>query len=146
MTKRHVVRVLSAIGLGGGLALAIPLLPAVGQISPPAVVSINVGDTATLVERGAAILVPVQVRCPAGAEFASLSVNVTQRAGSRIASGFGSTNDFVCTGATQTVNVLVTAQNQAFKKGGAVAQASLFVCFQSGCTPVTDTENIQIGR
>lgn len=146
MTKRHVFRMLAAIGVGSGLAFGIPALPAVGQLSPPTVISVEVGDQATLVARGAAVLVPVEVVCPAGSTFRSLNVQVTQRAGSRIASGFGSTSDFVCTGATQTINVLVTAQDLAFKKGPAVAQASLFVCNEFGCQSVTDTENIDIVR
>ncbi|HEV2760796.1 MAG TPA: hypothetical protein VGV86_14650 [Acidimicrobiales bacterium] len=146
MTKRHVGRLLAAISVGAGLAFAVPVLPAVGQVSPPAVVSVEVGDEATLVARGAAVLVPVEVTCPAGTR-GHLSVRVTQRVGSRIASGFGGTSDFVCTGATQVVEVLVTAQGQAFKKGSAVAEASLFApCFDFFCGPVTDTENIEIVR
>ena len=145
MTKRHVVRLLAAIGVGGGLAFAIPALPAVGQVSPPAVISVEVQDEATLVARGAAVLVPVEVICPAGSR-GFLSVRVTQRAGSRIASGSSSTSDFVCTGATQVVEVLVHAQGQAFKRGPAVAEASLFVCFDFFCQSVSDTENIEIVR
>ncbi len=145
MTKRHVLRLVAAVGIGGGLAFAVPVLPAVGQISPPAVLSVEVGDQATLVARGAAVSVPVEVRCPAGST-GFLSVRVTQRAGSRIASGSGSTNDFVCTGATQAVEVLVPAQGQAFKKGQAVAEASLFVCGPMFCGSVNDTENIELVR
>src|SRR3954447_23419292 len=110
MTKRSIMRVFGAFAVGGALAFAIPALPAVGQISPPAVVSVEVGDQATLVARGAAVSVPIEIRCPAGST-GFISVQVTQRAGSGIASGFGSTSDFVCTGATQTVEVLVHAQN-----------------------------------
>jgi hypothetical protein len=146
MTMRQLVRPLAAIGLGAGLAFGIPALPAVGQVSPPSIVSVEVGDTATLVARGAAVLVPVEVRCPAGTAFGSVNVEVTQRAGSRIASGFGGTSDFVCTGATQVVHVLVNAQDQAFKKGPAVAEASLFVCGDFGCASVGDTEEISIER
>ena len=145
MTKRHVGRLLAAISVGAGLAFAIPVLPAVGQVSPPAVVAVEVGDQATLVARGAAVLVPVEVTCPAGSG-GSLQVRVTQRAGSRIASGSGFTSDFVCTGATQVVEVLVHAQGQAFKRGPAVAQASLFGCFEFFCQQVSDTENIEIVR
>ena len=146
MTKRHVGRLLAAISVGAGLAPAIPVLPAVGEHSPPAVVSVEVGDQATLVARGAAVLVPVEVTCPAGTG-GHISVRVTQRAGSRIASGSGGTSNFVCTGATQVVDVLVTAQGQAFKKGPAIAEASLFTgCFGFFCGPVTDTENIDIVR
>ena len=145
MRKRNTLRMLAAIAVGGGLAFAIPALPAVGQVSPPTVVSVEVGDEATLVARGAAVLVPVEVNCPAGAT-GFVSVQVTQRAGSRIASGFGG-SDFVCTGTTQTIDVLVHAQGQAFKKGPAVADASLSVCTDFFfCQSVRDTETIRIVR
>ena len=108
--------------------------------------SVEVGDEATLVARGAAVLVPIEVTCPAGSR-GSLAVRVTQRAGSRIASGSGFTSDFVCTGATQVVEVLVPAQGQAFKKVPAVAEPSLFACSPFFfCGGVTDTENIDIVR
>ncbi len=146
MTKRQLLRPLAAVGLGVGLAFGIPALPAVGQLSPPTVISVEVGDEGTLVARGAAVLVPVEVVCPAGSMFGGLSVQITQRVGSRIASGSGFTDDFVCTGAPQTVNVLVTAEGQAFKKGRAVAEVSLFVCTQFGCQSVSDFEEIRIER
>lgn len=146
MTKSHALRLLAAIGIGAGLALATPVLPAVGQDSPPSVVSVEVGDEATLVARGAAVSVPVEVICPAGSR-GFVSVRVTQRAGSRIASGSAGTSDFICTGATQTVDVLVHAQGQAFKKGPAVAEAFLSVCSDFFfCVSTSDTENIQIVR
>jgi hypothetical protein len=146
MTKRQTLSVLGAIAVGAGLVAIVPAMPAVGQFSPPTVISVEVQDEATLVARGAAVLVPVEVICPAGSTFRSLSVQVTQRAGSRIASGFGGTSDFACTGTTQVVEVLVPAQDQAFKRGQAVAEASLFVCNEFGCQSVTDTENIEVVR
>lgn len=115
-------------------------------MSPPSFLSVELGGEATLVARGAAVLVPVEVVCPAGSEFASVSVQVTQRVGSRIASGFGGTGDLVCTGEPQTVEVLVQAQNMAFKKGPAVAEASLFACNEFGCEEVRDIETIRIVR
>ena len=146
MNRRRSLPLL-AIGLGGGLALTIPALPAVGTHSPPEVISVEVGDEATIVARGAAVRVPVEVTCPAGST-AFVSAGVTQRAGSRIASGFGSTS-IVCTGGSQTVEVTANAQGsgQAFKKGSAVADATVSVC-QSflGCTSVSDSETIQIVR
>jgi hypothetical protein len=146
MTKRQFFKPMAALAAGAGLAFAVPALPAVGQFSPPATVSVEVQDAATLVARGAAVLVPVEIVCPVGSSFRSVSVQVTQRAGSGIASGSGGTGDFTCTGSTQVVEVLVPAQGQAFKKGEAVAQASLFLCSDLGCQTVTDTENIQLVR
>ena len=147
MTKRHLLPTLAAIGLGGGMTFAIPALPAVAFHSPPEVISVEVGDEATIVARGAAVLVPIEVTCPAGSQ-GFLSTRVTQRAGRRIASGNGFT-EVTCTGSTQVVDVLVQAQGggQAFKKGTAVAEATLSTC--GGfffCTTVSDTETIQIVR
>jgi hypothetical protein len=146
MTRKQLRRPLAAIAAGAGLAFAFPALPAVGQFSPPAVVSAEVQDQATLVARGAAVLVPVEIVCPAGSTFRSLAVQVTQRAGSAIASGSSGTNDFTCTGSTQVVEVLVPAQGQAFKKGPAIAEASLFLCADFGCSTLSDSENIEIVR
>jgi hypothetical protein len=145
MSKRNVFRMFAALVVGGGLAFAVPALPAVGQVSPPAVFSVEVGDEATLVARGAAVSVPVEVTCFPGSN-AFLSVRVTQRTGSRIASGFGDAQ-FTCTGEPQTVDVLVHAQGQAFKKGPAVVQATLSSCgFFPPCETATDTETVQIVR
>ncbi len=126
------------------LMLAASAGPAAAQT--PTVVSVEVGDEATLVARGAAVLVPIEVTCPAG-ETAFVSASVTERVGSRIASGFGGTT-FVCTGGSQIVDVTVNAQGsgQAFKKGSAVAEASLAVCSFFECTFASDSENIQIVR
>ncbi len=145
MSKRNLLRMLAAIGVGGGLAFAAPALPAVGQVSPPTVLSVEVGDEATLVARGAAVSVPIEVICPPGTN-AFVSARVTQRVGSRIASGSGATSDVACSGATQTVDVVVPAQGQAFKKGPAVADAFLSGCDFFSCQTVTDAENIQISR
>jgi len=144
---KHAFGGLAAVVVGAGLAFGIPALPAVGQVSPPAIMSVQLTGEATLVAKGAALSVPVEVRCPAGSPFQGLSVQVTQRAGSKIANGFGGTNDFVCTGATQIVTVTVQAQGAAFKKGPAAGQATLFACTTDfGCTSVTDTGTIDINR
>jgi hypothetical protein len=132
-----------------GLMLAVSAGPAAAlHLPPPNVISVEVGDEATLVARGAAVRVPVEVTCPAGST-AFVSASVTQRAGSRIASGFGDTS-VVCTGGSQTVEVTVNAQGsgQAFKKGSAVAEASVFVCDDDFffCAFASDSENIQIVR
>ena len=66
MINRQLLRPLAAVALGAELAFAAPALPAVGQLSPPTIVSIDVGEEATLVAKGAAVLVPVEVVCPAG--------------------------------------------------------------------------------
>ena len=147
MKLKHSLGGLAAVAVGAVLAFSMGAMPAVGQISPPSVFSLNIGDSATLVAKGAAVTIPVSVRCPADSPFQSVSVQVTQRAGSKIASGTGGTSDFACNGATQTVNVQVNAQGMAFKKGTATAQASMFACSPTfGCTQVQDNETISINR
>ena len=147
MKMKHSLGGLAAVAVGAGLAFSMGVMPAVGQISPPSVFTLRIGNDATLVARGASIIVPVSVRCPADSPFQSVSVQVTQRAGSKIASGYGGTSDFACNGATQTVNVQVNAQGMAFKRGTASAQASMYACSPTfGCTPVQDSATINIAK
>jgi predicted aspartyl protease len=135
-------RVVAAIGLGGGLALAAPALPAVGDHSPSRILHVEVGDEGRVVAKGAAVVVPVEVACEAG-EHAFLDVHLTQARGRHVATGFRFEN-VDCTGTTQVVEVLVSANEGAFKKGVALARASLFVCDGFGCDEVEDTEEIRL--
>jgi hypothetical protein len=101
-------RTLIAIILGSALAAAIPVLPAVGQDSPPhPVVDI---DTGRLVAKGAAVDVPVTYTCgPGDLVFGYLYVNLSQRTQQgRLAQGSGYTDDIVCDGTPHTVIVRVT--------------------------------------
>jgi hypothetical protein len=124
-------RTLIAIILGSALAAAIPVLPAVGQDSPPHPV-VDIG-TGRLVAKGAAVDVPVTYTCgPGDLEFGFLEVQLTQRTQQgRLAQGFGFTNDIVCDGTAHTVIVRVTAGSffggVAFKSGVALATATLVV-------------------
>jgi hypothetical protein len=98
-----------------------------GFFSPPLLLEIHVNSPATLVAKGAGANVSVQIEC-AGARTAFVDFSLTQRAGSAVATGFGSTQ-VGCTNANQTVLVLVTAQSgKAFKKGTAVAQGVISAC------------------
>ncbi len=132
--QRHmkVKAALAAVAIAGGAAVATvgSAGPALGFFSPPLLLEIHVNSPATLVAKGAAANVVVQVEC-SGASTAFVSVNLTERAGSAIASGSGSTEIGCTTNANQNVLVLVTAQpGKAFKKGTAVASG-----FISACTP-----------
>jgi hypothetical protein len=101
---------------------------------------------ASLLARGAAVLVSAEVTCDPTTTSKSLSVQLTQRAGNRIVQGFNSTDAFVCDGTPQTVEVAVSAQNRPFRKGAAVAQATLFACdefFNCG-NVAADTEEVEV--
>jgi len=124
-------RTLIAIILGSALAAAIPVLPAVGQDSPPHPV-VDIG-TGRLVAKGAAVDVPVTYTCgPGDLDFGYLFVNLSQRTQQgRLAQGFGFTDDIVCDGTPHTVIVRVTPDpyfgGVAFKSGVALATATLVV-------------------
>jgi hypothetical protein len=123
--------------------------------------TVEVGDRATTVAKGAAVIVPVEVTCsvapppppfpfpipppPPPFPGSSVGVSVTQRSGNRIASGFGSAN-VVCDGTPQTVDVLVTASGAPFKNGSAVVTANMFQCDITGCHTATDTEEISVRK
>ncbi len=103
---------------------------------------VDLGSTATLVAKGAAVLVPVNVTC-GDTMFPATSftmVTVKERSSNRIVQGNSSAN-VTCDGMPQTVEVLVMAQDAPFKPGTALATASVFSC-GPGCGP--DTAEIRI--
>jgi hypothetical protein len=144
MSKRTVVRLVAAVALGAAATLALPALPAVGTHSALVPHDIEIAGPVTLVAKGAGVIVPVEVTCPSGST-GFVDVRVTERRGNRVSSGFGGTT-VACTGSEQTVEVLVTANQGAFKKGTALVQANLTACppFPGECVGDTDVEEISI--
>jgi hypothetical protein len=135
MRQRPWARLVAAVAGGVGLALAAPMLAAVGQVSPPAPV-LTIGPTARLVAQGAAVAVPVRVvvTCPEGAT-ASVNVQVVQAVGRDVAHAFGDTTDIVCDGTPQTVEVFATSSDFRFFPGPAFVTARLFACSFPGPGP-----------
>jgi hypothetical protein len=147
--QRHmkVKTALAGLAIAGGAAAAAvgPAGPALGFFSPPLLLEIHVNSPATLVAKGASADVSVQIEC-AGARTAFVDVSLTERAGSEIASGFGST-EVGCTNANQTVHVIVTAQaGKAFKKGTAVADGVISACAPRFCGSEQDQRTIALDR
>jgi hypothetical protein len=145
MKLRALAATAAALVVGSALAVLGPASPAVGFFSPPLLLDVQIQPTATLVARGAAVETRLEVTC-AGANEASVFVSLTQRAGSEIASGFGSAN-IGCTNQRQTVLVLVMAeQGKAFKKGTAVASADIRACTPnfSVCGFETDQATVSV--
>jgi hypothetical protein len=142
--RTRIAAVVVAIVLGGVLALFATSGPAVAFFSGGLFLDVQVGSPATLVARGAAVDVPLEVTC--NATFADVSVNVTQRSGSGVAQGFGSTG-VGCTGSGQQVVVRVQAfGGKPFKQGTAVASAEIFGCRPNICGNETDSETIDIKK
>jgi hypothetical protein len=149
--QRHmkVKTALAALAIAGGAAAAAvgPASPALGFFSPPLLLEIQVNSPATLVAKGAGVNVIVRIEC-SGARTAFVNVSLTQRAGSAIATGSGST-EVGCTNANQTVLVLVTAQpGKAFKKGTAIADGVISACTPSFsvCGSEQDQRTIALGH
>jgi hypothetical protein len=143
--RTKVTAAVVAIALGGLLALFATTGPAVAFFSGGLFLDVQVGSPARLVARGAAVDVPLEVTCNAsGPVF--VSVSVSQKAGSGVAQGFGST-EVGCTGSGQ--HIVVRAQafgGKTFKQGPAVASAEVFGCRPNICGSETDSEAIQVQR
>jgi hypothetical protein len=139
---------LVALAAGSVLALFVSSGPAVAFFSGGLFLDVQVESPARLVARGAAVDVPLEVTCNARPGTASVRVTVTQKAGSGVAQGFGST-EVGCTGSGQQVTVRVQASGgKTFKQGTAVASAEVFGCTAnfSTCGSETDSEVIPIQR
>ena len=127
--------------LAGGAALTLlsPAAPALAD-SEGFLARVNVQSSATLVGRGAAIDVPVEVQC--SVPYVTVDIRVTERVGSQIARGYAY-QEVACTGDPQMVVIRVEAiSEKAFTKGPAVASANLYVC--NGYTCITETTSATI--
>jgi len=125
-----------------GAALIGPLGSAVAFFSKGLTLDVQVGSPSKLQARGAAVNVPMQVVCNAQGR-AGLDVFITERVGSAIANGEGFVR-FQCTGDFQTVNVPISANGHAFKKGTGVVNAVLFGCGFHVCGDQDATGNTKI--
>lgn len=136
------------IALAGSILLTMSVTSgsAVAFFSGGLFLDVQVESPATLVARGAAVDVPLEITCNATGS-ATVYVQVTQRSGSGIAEGFGYTS-VGCTGSGQRVVVRVSAFSggKSFKQGTAVADAEVFGCRPNICGSETDTEVITINR
>ncbi|HZN16584.1 MAG TPA: hypothetical protein VFB84_00030 [Micromonosporaceae bacterium] len=139
------VAALLAVIVGGAIAFSLPAGADVSVMSPP-LAGVQVGSPATLVAKGAAVSVPVTVICAPGGS-GQLGVEVTQRSGGNIATGSTSIYDIACTGSFQTINVMVNASGEPFRKGTALVTARFTVCeYWYECITGTDQREIQVGR
>jgi hypothetical protein len=138
------VAALVAILAGASFALFAPSGPAVAFSSGGLFLDVQV-ESATLVSRGAAVDVTLEVTCNAtGSAF--VDVSVTQKSGSGVAQGSGSTQ-VGCTGSGEQIVVRVRAFGaKAFKQGTAVVSAEIFGCNNVTCGSETDSEVIQIQK
>jgi hypothetical protein len=134
-----------AIVLGSVLALFATTGPAVAFFSGGLFLDVQVNSPAHLVARGAAVDVPLEVTCNATGSV-NVFVSVSQKAGSGVAQGSGSTS-VGCSGSGQQILVRVQASGgKTFKQGTAVANAEIFGCNNVTCGSETDSEAIQVQK
>lgn len=146
--NKYKVRVAAAAIAGIAAASAMPLQSAVAASSPPTpYYNYAIQSPATLVARGAALDVPVQVTCFGGAQAFQVSLQVTQRInGGRVASGYGFVQTPACDGFPHVVTARVTANQNAFKAGQAFASSDGYICSPLGCASVHDEAQIDIKK
>lgn len=136
---------LVAIAVGAVLAFALPAGASVSvQSESPSVAALKLGNKARLDANGAVVFTPVKVACTPGAEYAMVSVEVTQAVGNGIAKGDRSVQIQECTGYEQRVELAVTPDQRPFRKGVAFGSASLQICDHKGCRVVFDERTIEI--
>lgn len=122
---------------------ATPALPAAATTpTPRPVVSVELGETATLSARGAVVLVPLTVTCAPGEAFADVVVSITQRRRLLVIRGSGVETDLPCTGRPESMEVAVTPARLPlpFQVGIAFAEAELFVVYGEGEEPIAVTD------
>jgi hypothetical protein len=112
-------------GNGGTLNITIDLAP------PPPTVDVTVDPVGQFTSSGSAIISGT-VTCEGDAEFTSLEVELRQRVGRLIITGFGAT-DFACDGTTQPWSLEVFGQNGIFKGGRSVALTFAIACGAIDC-------------
>lgn len=119
-----------------------------------AVATVNVVSPATVIAKGAAVDVSVQVSCNGfnsafGSTGAGINVQLSERVGNGISSGNGGSfnpadNPITCDGSPQTFQVVVTSFNARFAKGTAVAQAFVSVQNTGEFVNAQQTKQIQL--
>jgi hypothetical protein len=132
-----------ALLVGGGLALAIPGLAAVGQSSPPGSLDILVSP-AQIVNKGAAALVSFEVVCQPTDYSASVSVSLSQKSGNGIAAGTTPFEEVPCTGLPEAFTVPITPTTKPFMRGTAFGQLWFQDCGNSGCLTFMDARSITL--
>lgn len=144
MKLRALAVTAAAIVVGTALAVLGPASPAVGFFSPPLFLDVRIEPTATLVARGAAVEVRLEVTCSGAVNQPYVYVSLAQRAGSETATGSVYTQ-VPCTSQRETVLVQVMADpGKAFKKGTAVASAEIFACSYYVCGSENDQATISL--
>ncbi|MDQ1743936.1 MAG: hypothetical protein QOE23_2275 [Pseudonocardiales bacterium] len=135
----------SVLAGGAAVVLLSPSSPALAYYSGGLHLDATALSPATLVSRGAAVDVPIDVDCNAQ-QYAYVNVRLTERVGSQTAVG-GSYAQVACTGGHQRILVRVPASSgKAFAKGSAVASVDIYGCNRFPCGEEHSSVTIQITK
>ena len=142
-------KTLAGLAIAGGAAIAAVgcAAPALGFFSPPLLLQIHVNRRPRWWPREPVPTSTVQIQC-AGAQTATVSVSLTERSGSEVATGSGSAL-VGCTNHNQTILVPVTASSgKVFRKGTAIANGVISACATKPkfCASEQDHGTIAIGK
>jgi hypothetical protein len=121
-------RLVLLAGLGLALSAAAPMLSAAAEPSSATAATAALGESATLIGKGAAVEIPVVYSCSPDTAWSSIDLYLTERVpGNRTAQGWGSNWSLVCDGAQHTSAITVTSSNgNAFHTGSALVQGGLY--------------------
>jgi len=135
----------TALAGGAALVLLSPSSPALAYYSGGLHLDATALSPASLVSRGAAVDVPIDLDC--NAQYVSLDVGLSERVGSQTATGVNYTTQVACTGGHQRILVRVPASSgKAFAKGSAVASVDIFGCNRVTCGEEHSSVTIQITK
>jgi hypothetical protein len=144
VTKTKAAVIGTVLAGSAALVLASPSSPALAYFSGGLHLDAVALSPATLVSRGAAVDVPVDVYC--NAQYVSLSIRLSERVGSQTATGSTYLQP-ACTGGHQRILVRVPASSgKAFAKGTAVATVEIYGCNYYTCGQETSSETITITK
>jgi hypothetical protein len=127
--------------------LALSLLGLMAPTSASAAAAANPDVTAAkLISRGTAVEVTATVVCPADMS-GGLYLTITQKAGSHVAQGGGSTQ-LACTGEPEVVVVWAAAQSggRIFRAGEAVVTGEFYACNNDTCEQAQFNDTVHITR
>lgn len=117
---------LDEAGTGGTLVISVDEAP------PPPEIDITVDPTGTFNPQTGSATISGTVTCSGDADFASVEVELRQRVGRFVITGFGWMDPF-CDGTTQPWSIEVTGSNGLFKGGQAVAVTFAIACGEFDC-------------
>lgn len=130
---------LDEAGTGGLLSISIEEAP------PPPVVDATVDPVGHFNSSTGSATITGTVTCTGEIEFSELDVDLRQRVGRVVISGFGIT-DFPCDGATHEWSVEVFGQNGLFKGGKAAAVTVAFACSVFDCGTAFIESTVQLKK